>query len=159
MARSPEKWLLGSSHWIFHNSSAPIIYAKKVLAIRKAIPKKIRCLDVFFIIFSKFINSELWIEGEKHLLYRIPEGGVRIIVNAQNKKIVNAWQEWSTGASIARLTVGDSPQRAHKIFGIPDREIFFTRGTYLAYDNFGFGIHIVNNQVAGWFLYDKHPKL
>jgi len=99
-------------------------------------------------------NTDIWIEGEKLVLYRIAENGTRFIVNDKNK-IINAWQQWSNQATIGRLSVGDSPQRAHKIFGIPNREIFFTRGTYLAYDSFGFGVHIVDNRVAGWFLYDK----
>ncbi|MFV2055351.1 MAG: hypothetical protein ACC707_02745 [Thiohalomonadales bacterium] len=99
-------------------------------------------------------HNEIWIEGEKRLLFRIPDSGARFFVNSENK-ILNAWQQWSTNATIGRLSMGDPSERAHKVFGIPDREIFFTRGTYLAYDNFGFGLYIVNNKISGWFLYGK----
>lgn len=98
------------------------------------------------------LRSDFWIEGEQQHLVRLPSNGARIVVDASNA-ISNIWQTGSTQASIARLHIGDEQLRALQVFGTADRELHFSRGTYLAYDRYGLGIHLLNGQVAGWFLY------
>lgn len=104
---------------------------------------------------SEALQSELWIDGEKQVIYRLPASGIRLVVNSNNK-ISSVWQKSNLKANIGRLSIGDTVDRVHKVLGIPDRELFLQRGIYLAYDHYGVGIHMVNNNIAGWFLYDKN---
>lgn len=102
-------------------------------------------------------HSEIWIEGEKQELYRLPSQGIRFVVDRDNR-ITHAWQQGVRSKSLGRLHIGDDVERSLKVFGLPDRELFFTSGTYLAYDRYGIGLHILNDKVAGWFLYGQQIR-
>ena len=107
--------------------------------------------------FSANTNkSELWIDGEPYQV--LNNNGSRYIVQSDGS-LISAWQKQhkTTVSKINnKLKIGDLPDRPFKILGIPDRRLNMTSGEYLAYDNYGLAVRISNNQVKGWFLYDKH---
>lgn len=98
--------------------------------------------------------TDLWIDGELHHVYRF-ENGSRYIIGPQ-QRIISAWQ--ATGETHLNNTIamGDSADRPLKTMGIPNRRLSMLSGEYLAYDNYGLAIHIVQDRVTGWFLYKTH---
>jgi hypothetical protein len=101
-------------------------------------------------------KSELWIDGEPYQV--LNNNGSRYIVQSDGS-LISAWQKQhkTTVSKINnKLKIGDLADRPFKILGIPDRRLNMTSGEYLAYDNYGLAVRISNNQVKGWFLYDKH---
>ncbi len=99
--------------------------------------------------------NDLWLEGELHHVYRFDDGSRYVI--GPNQKIISAWQDYGalyvSGSSTAQLSNNQTADRPLKKFGMPDRRLHMMSGDYLAYDNYGMAIHLVNNRVAGWFLY------
>jgi len=98
--------------------------------------------------------SPLWIEGAQHHVYRFKNGS-RYLVGI-DRKIQRAWQDAGTDALMHSLIIGDAADRPLKSLGIPDRRLFFISGVYLAYDRYGLAVHLVDQKVAGWFLYDPN---
>jgi len=96
--------------------------------------------------------SEFWIEGDRHQIIRLENSGVKLVVDG-NQKISNMWQSDISGQKLGRLQIGDKAERIQQLFGAADRELYFSSGIYLAYDRYGMGIHVLNGQVMGWFLY------
>lgn len=96
-------------------------------------------------------QSELWIEGEQHFVYRLANGS-RFVVNKE-KRILSAWQDSGSPQLVPGFVLGDTADRPLKSFGIPSRRMHMLSGEYLAYDDYGIAIHIDNNKVNGWFLY------
>lgn len=102
-------------------------------------------------------STALWIEGEPYRVLR-STGGSRFVV-APNEGVVSAWQDAGMGHSGdgtlgGRLSIGDDANRPMKAMGIPDRCLHMMAGEYWAYDAYGLAMHIQNNKVAGWFLYN-----
>ncbi len=100
--------------------------------------------------------SPLWIEGAQYHVYRF-KNGARYVVAADGK-IQQAWQDAGTARLSNQLAVGDAADRPLKTLGIPDRRLYFTSGAYLAYDRYGLAVHLVDQKVAGWFLYDANQN-
>jgi tetratricopeptide (TPR) repeat protein len=96
--------------------------------------------------------TDLWIEGELHHVYRF-ENGSRYIIGPE-QRIISAWQAMGNTRLKGGLKIGDKADRPLKSLGIPSRRLSMMSGEYLAYDNYGLAIHIVQDRVAGWFLYE-----
>jgi tetratricopeptide (TPR) repeat protein len=99
--------------------------------------------------------NDLWLEGELHHVYRFDDGSRYII--GPDQKIMSAWQDYGelylSGSKNSQIAGNVTADRPLKKFGIPDRRLHLMSGDYLAYDKYGMAIHIVENKVAGWFLY------
>lgn len=95
-------------------------------------------------------SSDLWIEGDKFLVIRSPNGSHFIV--SDNGKVINAWQD-TKGSIKDLLSIGDLSDRPLKALGLPDRQLHMLTGDYLAYDNYGLALHLNQNKVQGWFLY------
>ncbi len=99
--------------------------------------------------------NDLWLEGELHHVYRFDDGSRYVI--GPNQKIISAWQDYGelylSGSTEAQISNNETADRPLKKFGIPDRRLHLMSGDYLAYDNYGMAIHVVQNRVVGWFLY------
>jgi len=93
----------------------------------------------------------IWIEGEQFQLIHSPQH-VKFLID-RNHQIMAAWQESGTQASIHGTALGDDRSRVVKLHGTPSRQVYSVKGEYLAYDHLGLAVHLVNNQVSGWFLY------
>ncbi len=52
-----------------------------------------------------------------------------------------------------KITINTNSERVFKEIGIPNRKIFTNRGQYLAFDQIGISIYMVNGKVKGWFYY------
>lgn len=98
--------------------------------------------------------TDLWIEGELHHVYRF-ENGSRYIIGPQ-QQIISAWQTMGDSRLNSIIAIGDSADRPMKRLGVPSRRLHMMSGEYLAYDNYGLAIHIMQDRVAGWFLYKNH---
>lgn len=99
-------------------------------------------------------SSTIWIEGDKFKVYRL-NNGQRFVLSSDNR-VINAWQDAGQQSLVNGLGVGDEVVRAMSTFGTPDRQLSMISGTYLAYDNYGLAMHVLQNRIAGWFLYQ--PK-
>ena len=97
--------------------------------------------------------SDLWVEGEQYKVYRF-QNGRRYVIDP-GRKVVNAWQDAGQEKLNKGIAMGDTADRALKTLGIPDRQLHMLSGEYLAYDTYGLAVHVVQDRVAGWFLY--HP--
>ena len=97
------------------------------------------------------VSNEIWIEGERLHFYQL-ENGSKFVVNNKDK-IISAWQTHGEETLVGGIKLGDKADRPLKTFGLPDRRLNVIRGEYLAYDNFGLAFHIMDNKIAGWFLY------
>lgn len=97
-------------------------------------------------------KTDIWLEGERLVVNR-HANGAKFLVDADNK-IISAWQEAGNAEILQGISMNDSADRPLKVLGIPTRHMYMLTGEYLAYDHYGFALHVVNNQVAGWFLYD-----
>ncbi|VAW92049.1 hypothetical protein MNBD_GAMMA22-2321 [hydrothermal vent metagenome] len=99
--------------------------------------------------------NDLWLEGELYHVYRFDDGS-RYVIDP-NQKIISAWQDYGelhiSGLKKTQLSNNAAADRPLKKFGIPDRRLYMMSGDYLAYDKYGMAIHLVQNKVAGWFLY------
>ena len=95
--------------------------------------------------------TDLWIEGEQFRVYRKADGS-RYITTASNQ-IISAWQDMGDDSLAGVLAAGDSADRPFKTLGMPDRRIDLQSGEYLAYDRYGLALHINNDKITGWFLY------
>lgn len=95
--------------------------------------------------------TDLWIEGELHHVYRF-ENGSRYIIGPE-QRIISAWQAMGNTRLKDVLSIGDKADRPLKSLGIPSRRLTMMSGEYLAYDNYGLAIHLVQDRVTGWFLY------
>lgn len=100
-------------------------------------------------------QSSFWHGGEQFNIYRFSDGA-RLVLGPQ-QQLLAAWQRdgvASTSPSLsANLALGDSADRPLKAYGVPTRRIHTIKGEYLAYDARGLAVHVVNDKVAGWFLY------
>lgn len=96
--------------------------------------------------------NSFWLEGEKFNIYRFANGA-RWVVNNKNH-LVKAWQTGGQAKLGTTLTLGDAADRPIKALGLPSRRIELVSGVYLAYDNLGLAIHIEDDRVSGWFLYN-----
>ena len=96
--------------------------------------------------------DDLWIDGELHRVYRKPNGS-RFITGSEGQ-IISAWQDMGKATIGNIISLGDSADRPFKTLGIPNRRLLISSGEYLAYDNYGLALHINNNKVQGWFLYN-----
>ena len=97
------------------------------------------------------LSNDLWIEGDKFEVYRLHDGS-RFVIDS-SKRVVNAWQDAAAASLNSGIAMGDEAERAFKTLGVPDRQLHMTSGEYFAYDTYGLAVHVVNNKVAGWFLY------
>ncbi len=95
--------------------------------------------------------SELWIEGEQYHVY-IYDDGARYI-SASNGKVVSASQVGGLASIEGLIEIGGAADRPLKTLGLPDRRLHLSSGDYLAYDDYRLALHIVDNRVRGWFLY------
>ena len=99
--------------------------------------------------------DEIWIEGEKFTLHKLPAGSHLVI--SDKGTVLNAWQT-SSGIIANKHTtlvkLGDSADRPLKALGLPDRQHHLASGEYLAYDRYGLGLRIDRDRVQSWFLYD-----
>ncbi len=97
-------------------------------------------------------SQDFWIQGEKHVLYRLPEGS-HFVVNQHT--VTHAWQahQGQIGTEPALLKIGDAADRPIKALGLPERTHHLLNGEYLAYDRYGLAIKIHRNHVHSWFLY------
>lgn len=95
--------------------------------------------------------SELWIEGEQYHVY-IYDDGARYI-SASNGKVVSASQVGGLASIEGLIEIGGGADRPLKTLGLPDRRLHLSSGDYLAYDDYRLALHIVDNRVQGWFLY------
>jgi tetratricopeptide (TPR) repeat protein len=95
--------------------------------------------------------SELWLDGEKLYVVR-PGQGRSLVVNEQNR-VISASNVSLTRQASQKLTIGENADRPLKQFGVPARRVQLHSGEYLAYDNLSLAVHIIDNRVAGWFLY------
>lgn len=96
-------------------------------------------------------NSEFWIEGEKYKVSHLTNGS-RFVTGPEDK-IIGAWQDSGKESLNGLILLGDDADRPIKSLGIPDRHLHMVSGEYLAYDDYGVAVHIINDKVAGWFLY------
>lgn len=96
-------------------------------------------------------RNDLWIEGDKHEVYRLNNGS-RFVIDA-DKRIIKAWQDASSASLNNAVAVGDTSERAMKALGTPDRQLHLMSGEYLAYDEYGLAVHVIDDKVAGWFLF------
>jgi len=103
--------------------------------------------------------NELWLDGKKYLVV-VERNGNKKIVDDESHVVavsnVNPILKRSARASNSKLvSIGDQADRPLKLFGIPSRNIQLSSGSYFAYDNLSLAIHIINNTIVDWFLYDK----
>lgn len=96
-------------------------------------------------------DSTVWINGDKLQLI-ILRNGESFILNTDNK-VINAWQSPTGHAELGDLHLGDNIDRPFKLYGVPSRHLHLASGEYLAYDTLGVAIHLLDNKVTGWFLY------
>jgi hypothetical protein len=96
-------------------------------------------------------RNSFWLDGEKLQLLQL-QSGTTIITDKDNK-VIDAWQTYSSDARLGKLQLGDSIDRSYKIYGMPSRHMYMSSGEYLAYDHLGVALHLLNNKVVGWFLY------
>ncbi len=96
-------------------------------------------------------TSELWIEGEQYHVY-VYDDGARYI-SARNGKVVSASQIGGRASIEGLIEIGGGADRPLKTLGLPDRRLHLSSGDYLAYDDYRLALHIVDNRVKGWFLY------
>ncbi|MDH5445346.1 MAG: hypothetical protein OEY52_07300 [Gammaproteobacteria bacterium] len=96
-------------------------------------------------------NDNLWIEGDKYQIYRTANGGHFIL--DMNNRVINAWQYAGIAKMNQGIVIGDKSERAIKTLGTPNRQIHLMSGEYLAYDTYGIAIHILQDRISGWFLY------
>lgn len=97
------------------------------------------------------LKSDLWIEGDKFEVYRLHDGS-RYVVDSRGK-LVNAWQDSARVKLDKGIAMGDMADRALKTLGMPNRQLHMMSGEYLAYDAYGLAVHVVQDKIAGWFLY------
>lgn len=97
--------------------------------------------------------DELWIDGEQYKVYRNKDGS-RYITTVDGK-IISASQETGKATLANTLSSGDDADRPLKTLGIPDRRLDMQSGEYLAYDRYGLALHIINDKISGWFLYNN----
>lgn len=102
---------------------------------------------------SRPLIDELWIDGELYRVYRNNDGS-RYITTADGK-IISASQEAGKETLVELLSTGDRADRPLKTLGIPDRRLDMQTGEYLAYDHYGLALHIINDKISGWFLYNN----
>lgn len=100
--------------------------------------------------------DDLWIDGELHRVYRLANGS-RMVTTAGGR-IISAWQDMGRASIEHKLRPGDPVDRPFKTLGIPDRHLLLSSGEYLAYDQYGLALHINNNRVQGWFLYQAKDE-
>ncbi len=98
------------------------------------------------------VGQILWLDGEHYALKRGNDGS-RFVVN-RDGRIVRAWQEAGSASTLGGIRIGDAHDRPLKSLGPPNREYYLQRGSYLAYDSYGIALHLVAQEVVGWFLYD-----
>lgn len=101
----------------------------------------------------KPLNDELWIDGEQYKVYQNKDGS-RYITTIDGK-IISASQEMGNVTLANTLSFGDRADRPFKTLGIPDRRLDMQSGEYLAYDRYGLALHIINDKISGWFLYNN----
>lgn len=101
----------------------------------------------------KPLVDELWIDGEQYKVYRNSDGS-RYITTA-DRTIISASQETGKATLANTLSYGDRADRPFKTLGIPDRRLDMQSGEYLAYDSYGLALHIINDKISGWFLYNN----
>lgn len=100
---------------------------------------------------EQHLDSGFWIEGERYQVFHLFNGSRFVI--GPDQKIIGAWQDSGDETLSGRISLGDDADRPVKSLGIPDRHLYMMSGEYMAYDNYGVAVHIINNKVAGWFLY------
>jgi tetratricopeptide (TPR) repeat protein len=98
-----------------------------------------------------FVESEIWVEGERIQIYRIA-GGVGMAVDS-NQIISALWQ--GDGSAVTRngVHIGDDPSRVVRNYGMSNRKIHAMHEDYWLYDNYGIAFLTNRRSVAGWFLY------
>lgn len=96
-------------------------------------------------------SNNIWVDGEEYKVYRLGNGG-RFVVNSKNR-IINAWQDEGQTRLDMGIKIGDKSSRVMKSLGTPDRQLHMISGEYLAYDQYGLAIHLIDNRITGWFLY------
>ncbi len=97
-------------------------------------------------------QSTFWHEGEQFTILRFADGS-RLVLGAK-QEVVAAWQQGGA-AAVLGLAIGEAADRPMKSLGLPTRRVHSIKGEYLAYDTLGLAIHIVDDKVAGWFLYQR----
>ena len=106
--------------------------------------------------------NELWLDGKKYLVIVERNGNKKIIDDDNNIVAVSNVHpilKRSARTSNSKLvSIGDQADRPLKLFGVPSRSIQLSSGIYMAYDNLSLAIHIINNTVVDWFLYDKQQN-
>lgn len=98
-------------------------------------------------------RSEIWLNGDKLHLLRF-ESGAQLLVNGN--RVINAWQTVNAKVNLfKKIKTGMLAKQSIRLLGLPSRHMNLTGGQYLAYDDIGVAIQIVENKVAGWFLYEN----
>jgi len=98
-------------------------------------------------------GSEVWIEGERNLLYRFADGA-SLLVNAK-RQVAAAWQQGGEAPPKTDLNIGETADRIFHRYGIPSRRIVTERGEYYAYDGIGLAVLVEGQHIKGWFIYDR----
>ena len=109
--------------------------------------------DIYNAPGKKTEKNEIWFDGDKFTLLRTEHNG-KLLLNDQ-AKLVGVHNSPIKLSGQQQLIIGDDADRPLKLLGLPDRQIHLASGDYLAYDDLHLAIHVINNQVSGWFLYDK----
>jgi hypothetical protein len=98
-------------------------------------------------------QTAIWLDGEQFTVLRLANGA-RFVID-QQQAIIGAWQSEGTG-NLNGLLAGDNADRPFKLLGIPSRQLQLSSGQYLAYDEYGVAVQIVDDRVKGWFLYNTN---
>lgn len=101
-------------------------------------------------------QSTVWLEGEE-LRLRSYKDGVRLVTDSSKRKVLAAWRPAGQPMMSSPLHIGDKIDRSLKVLGLPSRHLQMISGEYLAYDELGYAVHILNDKVVGWFMYPSLP--
>jgi len=104
----------------------------------------------------KFDKQKLrsWI-GEDQLQEYQSEEQVKLVIN-NKRKVLSVWKDNDRKKpGIDKNIKSNASLFLYKRYGIPSRQVSTERGEYFAYDNLGVAYNIVENEIAGWFYYEK----
>lgn len=97
--------------------------------------------------------TDTWIDGEKFTVLS-ERMGRKYFLNSE-RVVLSVWQDTVVDAQIQGLRIGDLSKRPFSLFGLPSRHVHLIDGEYLAYDDRGLAIRVENEEVVGWFCYEK----
>ena len=100
---------------------------------------------------QNFVFSTIWMEGQQLGVVRMSNGAVYGI--NKDRKLVAAWQDGGLAKLDSGIKIGSKSDRINTVYGAPSRQILSSTGLYLAYDNYNLAFHVIDGEVAGWFIY------